>query len=322
MAHAKPIAGALPLESELKAVLAGRDRLQRDREQRLRPTLPDRREATALVTGWLKASGLDPDEMAKRGAAAREEVRRRAKEALDAGVQDSKGVAAELAAALEGRRRAVERLRELVVAPFVPATVVVDRPFLIWPTNGLELLDSRVEPWNSWARVVAQWRANWGVENVRFVYVWQNPSDRYAVVNVATTLGLNGQCDAFEEGGILSGSVSNLNGYARLAVWEWWNQPPTSPFPQATQSVHVANLAASGGGFLSALGGGTVQSVAVNGAFELTRSLFLMPPGGVGVFEATLEFTYNNFDGGEVQVDFVGGARKVISPALLVTFLS
>ena len=164
------------------------------------------------------------------------------------------------------------------MSKFVPAFEVVDTPFLIWPTNNLELEDSHTEPWNNTAKVRGLWSGSTGSENLRFIFVWENPIDKWAVVNVESNLAVNGACDAFAEGGFLAGSLNSVFVQASLNVWEWWNNPPTMLSPQATQAQRVLAVAASGGGPLSNLGGGSVDSKSASGIHDLRRTLFSLPP--------------------------------------------
>jgi hypothetical protein len=163
----------------------------------------------------------------------------------------------------------------------------VDTPFIIWPTNGLVLEDSHIQPWNNTAKVRAQWRDDEGYANLRLIFVWDNPDDTWVVVNVESYLAVNGPCDAFTEGGFLVGSINTVWVWvqASLNAWEWWNQPPTMLPPQATQVQKVLSIATSGGGFLSNLGGGSVDSESVAGMFDVKRTLFALSPQGVAVFE-------------------------------------
>jgi hypothetical protein len=161
----------------------------------------------------------------------------------------------------------------------------VDTPFIIWPTNGLVLEDSHIQPWNNTAKVRAQWCDDEGYANLRLM--WDNPDDTWVVVNVESYLAVNGPCDAFTEGGFLVGSINTVWVWvqASLNAWEWWNQPPTMLPPQATQVQKVLSIATSGGGFLSNLGGGSVDSESVAGMFDVKRTLFALSPQGVAVFE-------------------------------------
>jgi hypothetical protein len=313
--------------SQIKAVLSARDAKAREERAFRKPARPGaqarRRAGERLFTSYLRKSGFDFAALEKMRTQNEAALRRLMKQQRAAAVKRSAAVKKELQWAVASWRDAIERVRNgTLVSDFVPIFDVVDTPFIIWPTNDLELIDSQIQPGNNTAKINAQWRKNFGVENLRFIFVWQNPKDSWVIVNVESNLMLNGECDEFEEGGYLSGSVSNLYVDARLNVLEWWNQPPTSPFPQATQAQHVLSLSASGGGVLSNLGGGTVESASVAGTFDLSRSLFLIPPNGVAVFEVTLGFVYDNSDGGMVQINFASGGFQVMCPALVIAILS
>lgn len=327
MPRLKDIATSKLKESEIKAALSARDEKRREdpklRKAKLSQTQTRRRGGEKFLTSYLKKTGFEFDAYEKIRAHSQTELRRLLKEQQAAAVKRSSSVRKDLLYSLDSWRKTIDRFRDGTLSSnFVPTFAVVDTPFIIWPTNGLELIDSHIQPWNNTAKLNAQWQDISGIENLRFIFVWENPSDSWTIVNVESNLVLNGSCDEFEEGGILSGSVSNLSVDARLNVWEWWNQPPTSPFPQPTQSQHVLSLTASGGGFLSGLGGGTVESASVGGSFDLSRSLFLLPPNGVAVFETTLEFSYSNFDGGMVQINFASGDFEVMCPAVVIAILS
>jgi len=314
-------------ESDIKTALSAAERESREdprlRKAQLSEAQARRRQGDKFLMAYLKKTGFDFAAHEKMRAQSQSALQRLLKEQQAAAVKRSSAVKKHLLQGVESWRGTIERFRDgSLRSDFVPAFAVVDTPFIIWPSNNLELIDSHIQPWNNTAKVSAQWRDSGGNENLRFIFVWENPSDRWAIVNVESALALNGTVDEFEEGGIFSGSVSNLSVDVRLNVWEWWNQPPTSPFPQATQSQHVLSLSASGGGFLSSLGGGTVESASIQGNFDLSRRLFLLPPNGVAVFEATLLFSYNNFDGGMIQVNFASGDFQVMCPALVIAILS
>jgi hypothetical protein len=152
--------------------------------------------------------------------------------------------------------------------------------------------------------------------------VWENPNDRWTVVNVESNLAVNGTCDAFTEGGFFVGSINSVFVQTTLNVWEWWNQPPTLLPAQATQTQGILSIAVSGGGFLSNVGGGGVRSKSATGIHDVRRTLFSLPPHGVAVFEMALEFFYENTDGGMIQVNFASGDLGVMCPAVVIAILS
>jgi hypothetical protein len=314
-------------ESQIKAAISARDKEARA-DSKLRKTMlarmqAMRRQGEKALTSYLKKTGFDFEGYDRIRAQQQAEMHRLLKEAQKAAIKRSSSRKKELAYGVENWRKNVERFRDAtLVSKFVPAFEVVDIPFLIWPTNNLELEDSHTEPWNNTAKVRGLWSGSTGSENLRFIFVWENPIDKWAVVNVESYLAVNGACDAFAEGGFLAGSLNSVFVQASLNVWEWWNNPPTMLSPQATQAQRVLAVAASGGGPLSNLGGGSVDSKSASGIHDLRRTLFSLPPNGVAVFEVALEFFYDNTGGGMIQANFASGDFGVKCPAVVIAVLS
>jgi hypothetical protein len=271
-------------QSQIKAVLSARDAKAREEIALRKTPLPGaqarRRAGERLFTSYLRKSGFDFTALEKQRTQNETVLRRVVKQRRAEAARRSPAVTKELQGAVASWRNAIEHFRDgTLVSDFVPVFDVVATPFIIWPTNDLELIDSQIQPGNNTAKINAQWRKSYGFENLRFIFLWQNPKDTWVIVSVASNLMLNGECDEFEEGGYLSGSVSNL-------------------------------------------GGGTVESATVAGTFDLSRSLFLIPPNGVAVFEVTLAFVYDNSDGGMVQVNFASSGFHVMCPSLVIGILS
>jgi hypothetical protein len=313
-------------ESQIKAALSVRDKENRE-NSKLRKAMfariqASRRPGEKALLSHLKKTGFDFKAFDRIRAQQQKEMQRLLKEAQQASTKRASARKKELAYGVENWRKNIERLRDsTLVSQFVPAFEVIDTPFLIWPTNDLELDDSHIEPWNNTAKVHGLWRGT-GTENLRFIFVWENPADKFALVNVESNLAVNGACDAFAEGGFLVGSINSVFVQATLNIWEWWNQPPTLLSPQATQTKGIMALATHGGGFLSNLGGGNVESKSTSGIHDVRRTFFSLPPRGVAVFEVTLEFFYENTGGGMIQARFASGDLGVKCPAVVIALLS
>jgi hypothetical protein len=314
-------------KSEIKAALSALEKKRRE-DPKLRKALraqmqTRRRRGEKVLRAYLKKTGFDFEAYEKIRVQNQAEMRQLLKQAQAIAVKRSSSVKKDLGDRVESWRQSIERVRDgTLVSQVIPAYEVEETPFLIWPTNGLEFVDSHIEPWNNTAKIRAEWSDSEGNENLRFIFVWRNPSDSWAVVDVVSNLTLKGSCDAFAEGGFLFGSLNTVFVKAVLNVWEWWNQPPTTPPPQATQTQNVLALGADGGGFLSLFGGGSVESASASGSYDLRRTLFTLPPGGVAVFEVMLEFAYYNLDGGMIQVGFAYGDNEVKCPAVAIAVLS
>jgi hypothetical protein len=313
-------------ERQIKAAISAREKEVRA-DLKLRKAMfarmqASRRQGEKVLTSYLKKTGFDFKAYDRIHAQQQAEMHRLLKEAQKAAIKRSSSRKKELAHGVENWRKNIERFRDAtLVSKFVPAFEVVDTPFLIWPTNDLELTDSHIEPWNNTAKIRGLWRGT-GNENLRFIFVWENPSDKWTVVNVESYLAVNGACDAFAEGGFIVGSINGVFVQASLNVWEWWNQPPTMLSPQATQTQRVLAVSASGGGLLSNLGGGSVDSASASGNHDLRSTLFSLPPHGVAVFEVALEFFYDNTGGGMIQANFASGDFGVKCPAVVIAVLS
>ena len=313
-------------QSQIKAVISAREREARA-DSKLRTAMlarmqAVRRQGEKALTAHLKKTGFDFGTYDRIRAQQRAEMQRLLKQAEAATIKRSSSRRKELVHGVQNWREKVERFRGATrVSPFVPVFEVVETPFLIWKTSRLDLVDSHIQPWNNRAKVRGLWPGT-GNENLRFVFVWANPNDTWVIVNVESYLAANGACDAFAEGGLLSGTINSVWVQATLNVWEWWHHPPTLLPPQATQTQRVLSVVTHGGGFLSNLGGGTVESASANGLFDVRRTLVSLPPRGVVVLEVALEFFYDNTGGGMIQARFASGDFGVMCPAVVMALLS
>lgn len=330
MPKSKEVTKPKVTESQIKTALSAVDEARRREDANLRRArLAERArvqsKAEKLLTPYWRKTGLDVAAFEKIRAQAKIEMRRLAEQQKADAIKQSSSVRDRLRYGVDSWRKTIERFRvpnATLVSQFVPGFVVIETPFIIWPTHGLEMDDSHIEPGNNWAKVKGQSQKSSGQENLRFIFVWENPNDRFAAVNVASFLRLNGSCEASADGGtagIFPGGTSNLYLKAFLNVWEWWNQPPTNPVFRATQRREVLNLSADGGGWFGSVGAIEVRSV--NGNFDLSYDLFVLPPNGVAVFEVTLLVDYEN-DDGRIQLDFSSGSFEVMCPLVAVAILT
>jgi hypothetical protein len=207
-------------------------------------------------------------------------------------------VTADLQRNIESRRKLLEQL------PAAPTTrVKLDKPFLILRTPGLGFIDTHLEPGNSWAKFKLD-SSKSGYEEVNFYYVFQNPSDRVAVVNVDAFPAVKGFCRAGANGGLFPGDrYASLSINVRLNMLEWWNQPPTQPPFQPIQQQLAATLRATAYDFGDP---GDIEATDVFRGFDLAYTLFIMPPKAVAVFEPTVAISYATSDG-VVNMDFASG---------------
>ena len=272
----------------------------------------------ALLAAELARSGIGTRELAElqaQGAAAAD----RLLEAHRAAGGARSGAAHETALRGIGARR--EALQLLAAEP---QYVTLDTPFLIWPTNGIDLDDSAIEPWGSWAKFELYVRNHGGAsqagqEELGFYFLWENPSDKTAYVDVDAFLVLNGVCSALAEGGTFPGDrYARIDTDATLKLFEWWEQPPTQPLPQTAQVQRASTLSVDRGGWFDYT---HVEIDDVFRGFDLRYELFAVPARAVVVFEVSCAFSYE-LETGLVWNYFKIDDNEVICPFIQVRIRS
>jgi hypothetical protein len=269
---------------------------------------------------------------------------------LAAALKKSKSYAVKRSAAGQKmlNAQAAERrkgLEALASKPLASGTVQYDwlnEPFLIWPTSEFPgqwpetpppvLEASEIVPWNSFAKF--QMSSGPGQENlfegtdiVQFYYLWQNPNDTYAVINVDGYAAFNGYAYESVPGGDWPASrFAEITVWAILDILEWWNQPATQPPRQPGQDAIIADLTIDNTGWFTH---GKVESLDILRGYELNFTQELVPPLGVLVIRVNTEvymFTGGDEGGGDpsgyASMDFASGAFQVGSPAVVVSVLS
>lgn len=227
---------------------------------------------------------------------------------------------------LDGRRASLIRSLEVLAEtdPTVPSPEyhLLNTPFLIWPTNSVDLEASEIVPSNSWARFrarIGSHKSFFG--DVKFYYLWDNPTDKFAVINANGYSIFHGTAFVGVGGGVFPANrAASVKLTASLQILEWWNQPPTQPFSQQDQSAEILNLKVSAGGFWEV---GALDLRNVFRGSDLRHTLLLVPPRGVVVFVvSTAVVLGTGDDDGLAEVDFASGDFMVGSPAVLVTVLT
>jgi hypothetical protein len=180
-------------------------------------------------------------------------------------------------------------------------------------------------PENNWARFFYDADYHGGASfgsggdpSVSFGFLWQNPSDISTVINVHGYILLNGSCAIFSDGGVFADSASNLSVNANLIISELWNEPPTSPVAQLSQSQNVLELDCLNFGLFQP--GCTQGQDGLFKSFDLEYSQLVLPPKGAAMIEVSCELRWNANDG-EIQVDFSSGGRQLLCPGVLIAVL-
>ncbi len=291
-----------------------------------------RREADGLLRSFVTKAGLDVAKLDQ----IREQIRRDeqdafAKFAAEAAKHADRDRQA-LRHGIEGKRKAYEALKAPpFLPPAGPSLIVLDRPFLIWQMPqeyGSEFIDSSYGSMDSSAKFTVETSTGSQSTQIIFYFWWVNDSDFLAVVNVDTSLILNGVCEVGAGTGFFSGDSCFLDLTAQLALLEWWDQTsgqPAQPMPESTQTMLAASLSASGGGIFSSPV--FKSQMFINDPFDLSYTMFAVPGNSGVLFEVSLVIEYAFTSGGLnisdlILVDFATGANSIICPSVNLTLLT
>jgi hypothetical protein len=249
------------------------------------------------------------------------EVRRVLKSQKTDAIKRSSAMKKTLAAALHDRAAAFEQLTIDPDPDVPPYYALLSQPFLIW-ADPLELMDdSAIVPGDSWAKVR---RSSVGdankLEALSFFYMWKNETDYPVVINIDSSIIVNGYCVVIAEGGVFPGSRNaELMLRASLQFVRWWEDPPTRPLLQDSQRTFIANLEVNNGGFFQQFT--AFRESDVIGEFGVGYKMLPVPAGEIAIFEVSLWASYDH-ENGEVDFDFSHGDFSVRCPHLLVTVLT
>jgi len=222
----------------------------------------------------------------------------------------------------ESLRRSVDRIYQAFNQLLEPPKELLDTPILIWQTQGIHFPDTQVEPGSSRAKFVLNPGSDSvGDEELSFYFLWQNPSDRFVVVNVDSSLVLNGVCMARTGGGLFLLGIPFEVSFLRLGANLFLYEPPfTAPLePAAADKRLVENFIAVTRGWPVAIGG--IDSNHVRTIAQLHVGPFPVAPHAFTMFEVTVSMEFVTSDG-EVTVDFDKGDFQVMCPGVVITILS
>ena len=202
--------------------------------------------------------------------------------------------------------RLLDRLKTLtrLGTPFVVLgtanDIVVDRD---GPGEGrpddFTAVSTHIEPENNWARfkyleeagdVTGPFGFGGGVDtrNVAFRFFWLNPSDAVAEIDVAGFIELQGVGDVQSDGGVLPGNrFCQASVEVKLEIRELWNNPPTSPIEQPTQSQTVIDLSFDSSGFVDSPAG---KTGIISASLELDHTHLIVPGRRAAIFDISCIF--------------------------------
>jgi hypothetical protein len=221
---------------------------------------------------------------------------------------------------IDGRLKALELANFSYINP--PTFVVLDTPLAILAQPPNILTASHIEPRNSTAqmRYSASQRGieDFGGEDltVSFVFRWENSSaNPVLLANIASHLVVKGywEVDAFNSF-LPYVNYAGVEADAKLQLFEWWNQPPTSPLSEASQTTQILDFEAEG-----PAAGGRAQNTKyawVFNGYDVKYSSLAVPPNGVVVFEVILLSRTSLIGAGAVDIEIEGGDYSILCPFL------
>lgn len=269
-----------------------------------------RKAAEAMISRWMRDSGLDLDKLQalnkQRDAELQRLVARNKKEALRLVAQRKN----KLAIAAQGKALAKLAGRLDI---FTNPSFSLDTPFLIWSTP-LMSIDSSAAPFNSWAKfkIITQEVAT---QKVSFYFAWANPFSDYAVINATTFLSASGYLRAHSPWGGLFGDTlsSSVKVSAGLGLWLG-----------VSSDLNVADYTTQDLGQVYAQAtfwGADVETTTISEGVNLSKTMFGVPPGSIVVFEVAVFVDYSGIFG-NIEADFSSGDFQVACPVVVFSLLN
>lgn len=265
----------------------------------------------------LKEAGLDLDVAREWIAASRgrpRDVLLASKARMRRDGQEIQADGGAFAAGIAAKRRALAMLAQ----PFTSTYVTLGEPFFIseLPPNLDVFGDWLINPFNSWAKINLNKTASPGGPSdidCIFYFLWENPSEYYAVVNVSSSLALYGQAGAQGAQGILSGNRAALdvNEYLSIIRWSGWGTDPDtgqsvdqSPYPILDQSAtnSIVTFDAYGGDIFHDPEPGSIL-FDPRMPYDVAARLIAIPGRAVSIFAVDLNARWWFHDGAETVDD-------------------
>jgi hypothetical protein len=285
----------------------------------------------ALRTSFAKA-GLDIEKLDRMVADEHSEQRRRLAHQAAEAVKHLPAAHQAFQHAMDNRRKSVERLAGLIPPP-ASWLVQLSAPFIIFEKHFRYVVDSHIEPMNSWVKCnvnpregVSGGGTNSGDTEVDYWFMWENESDYAAVVNVASSLVFTGNCGVSAAQGVFSGQETTLNIQAKLTLWEWWANPQVAISYGAAQNQRVLDLHVQGGHIFQ-----SGRSKTRNFSFETFGlsydNMFFIPARATAVFTVSFAVQYSTEDylniENDVTCDFASDPNfRIICPGVQLEVLT
>jgi len=279
-----------------------------------------RHAAQALLEAMLTNAGIERDQFE---ALQESEAERHARIAQCLAEADAQAAARQgtVRRDVENWRYTVERLNTLA-SPAAPVQLfLLETAADISATPGLTLDATQIAPLNNSANLFLFSENEGRAEAVSFGFLWQNASDRYAVVHVDGYLVLDGTFQAIAYGGLhlpLDYRHCTVVVDASLNIQELWNQPPTSPVRQANQDWRMLTLEADASGWFDDT---EMVTQDLYRGVTLQYTQLVLPPQGTARIEVSCVLTSTSREG-QGRFIFRDFGRQVLGNGVLIGVLS
>jgi len=319
-------------ESQLKHALstmhAGALNLSRAELAGRRESLTHRRAVEQLLRTSLAKAGVDIDKLSRLMTEEHSAQRRRSEQYAAEARKYLPAAEEAYRHAIDNRRQAVERLAALVPPP-ASTFVNLPAPFIIFEKRFRYIVDSHIEPMNSWVKCnVGARLGGQNSDDAEFDYwfLWENASDFAAVINVSTSLVFTGHCSVSAAQGIFSGDETSLDIFAKLTLWQWWKTPQVPISFEGSQNQQPLHLEVQGGHIFQS--GRTKTRDFSFEKFDLSfNDMFFVPARATAVFTVSFNMHYSTDDflnlENDVTADFATDPNfRVICPGVQLELLT
>ncbi len=176
------------------------------------PQLRDNRRAMeSLLASFAVKAGLDLERFEQINSKNRADLRRILEARTAAAVKRSPSAMQALRHQAARRRKVLEHRARNIAPATAPGPFVLDAPIMISTTTGIAVDNILNEPWNSSSKIRVQ-NAGYtsGFEQLTFWYMWVNPENTFAVIDVSGFIGANGYCSVGSDGGFTGENRGSL----------------------------------------------------------------------------------------------------------------
>jgi len=292
----------------------------------------DKRAIDELLKSFLAKAGLDIAKLDELLAKGQRDARQAFEEQK---AEAAKHAASDREAYLHGIAGLKNTFAQLTSASANPtgqsSFIVLERALFILQEPNFETdypVQLNVGDYDNWVKFNIDTDEGSDLTTFVFYFLWENLSEYYAVVNVATPITLNGVCEVVAAPGDFSGSTTMLQISTQLDPIEYWNQPPTLPAPQtATTFNSVLQLITDTGSIISNSYPSDNAALVNYQTSNLSYNMFLIPPASAALFEVSVTIDYSISDTAdniqdEVKADFLTGDHSVSCPFVLLQLVT